>query len=172
MLTPIFFSSSQICSLSIFISNWNCFYCFCISSCWTSMESLCALWVWAILLVRLCRRSVFHSSNWDFSFPYRTNKLSALRLPVFSFLLWHVSTLVFNFLLPFPLTNCKIGLWLSFYSSSSHIIYFVCWVLSLSLVSYRSTLSFALPAIKCRDFRTYPTRCFSNFHTAILLSKR
>lgn len=136
------------------------------------MESLYILWIWAIIPIRLCRRFIFYSSNLYFSFLYYANNLSTVRLPDFSFLMWCVSTLLFSFFLLYPLIGCKIGLWLSFSSSLYYIIYFVCWVLSFFLNSYRSSLSFALPTITYRHFCIYSTRCISNLHIAFLRLKR
>lgn len=100
------------------------------------------------------------------------NNLSVVRFSNLFFPPWCVSTLPFSFFPPFLFTGCKISLWLLFFSSLGHVIYFVCWVSSLSSISYRSTSLFVLLAITRRDFCVYPIRCTSNFHIAILHLKK
>ena len=60
-----FHLQSSNSSPNTWISNWNCSRWFSISSRWASIAKLWALWIWAISLVSLLSRSVFHSSNCD-----------------------------------------------------------------------------------------------------------
>lgn len=81
LLRLFFFPSSSriICPRSS-ISNWNCSRCISISSRSNSFASSCTLWISVSSVVKLARRSAFHSSNCDFSSaPCRAINLSAVR---------------------------------------------------------------------------------------------